>query len=100
MPKTFSPDNDGFDDVLTIQYNMKDAGYVANVTLFDAAGRPVRHLVKNHLLSLKGSWNWDGLDDKKGKLPIGTYIIYTEVFNLQGKKQQFKKALVLARKLN
>jgi Lamin Tail Domain/CHU_C Type IX secretion signal domain len=99
-PKVFSPDNDGFNDIATIQYKIDQPGYVANVTIFDAAGRPIRNLVRNGTLSTSGYWNWDGLDDKGSKLPVGTYIIFTEIFNLQGKKDKFKNAVVLARKLN
>ena len=99
VPKVFSPDNDGRDDITAIQYKLSDPGYVANVTIFDAAGRPIRNLVRNATLGLSGYWNWDGLDDKGNKLPVGTYIIYTEIFNLQGKKDHFKNTVVLARKL-
>jgi hypothetical protein len=98
-PKVFSPDNDGRDDITTVQYKMADPGYAANVTIFDAAGRPVRNLVQNAILGSSGYWNWDGLDDKERKLPVGTYIVYTEIFNLQGKKQKFKNTVVLARSL-
>ena len=99
-PKVFSPDNDGRDDIATIQYEVSEPGYIANITIFDAAGRPIRNLVRNGTLGLKGYWNWDGLDDKGNKLPVGTYIIFTEIFNLQGKKEEFKNTVVLARKLN
>jgi Lamin Tail Domain/CHU_C Type IX secretion signal domain len=99
-PKIFSPDNDGRDDIATIQYQTTEPGYIANITVFDAAGRPVRYFVKNGTLGLKGNWNWDGLDEKGNKLPVGTYIIFTEIFNLQGKKERFKNTIVLARKLN
>lgn len=100
LPKVFSPDNDGFDDIATIHYKITEPGYVANITIFDAAGRPVRNLVRNGTLSTNGYWNWDGLDDKGLKLPVGTYILFTEIFNLQGKKDRFKNTVVLARKLN
>jgi hypothetical protein len=99
-PKVFSPDNDGRDDIAAIQYAVTEPGYIANVTIFDAAGRPVKNLVRNGTLSLSGYWNWDGLDDKGMKLPVGTYIVFTEIFNLQGKKEKFRNAVVLARKLN
>lgn len=98
-PKVFSPDNDGRDDIATIQYKVTEPGFVANITIFDAAGRPVRNLVRNGTLGLTGYWNWDGLDDKGLKLPVGTYIIFTEIFNLQGKKEIFKNVVVLARAL-
>jgi hypothetical protein len=98
-PKVFSPDNDGYEDIATISYQLSESGYVANILIFDVSGRLVRSLVKNGMLGLKGSWNWDGLDEKKQRLPMGSYIIFTELFNLQGKKLQFKKVIVLARKL-
>lgn len=99
-PRVFSPDNDGQDDIATIQYEVTEPGYIANITIFDAAGRPVRNLVRNGTLGLKGYWNWDGLGDKANKLPVGTYIFFTEIFNLQGKKEKSKNTVVLARKLN
>jgi len=99
-PKVFSPDNDGRDDIATIQYKTSEPGYVANLTIYDANGRPVRNLVKNGTLGLQGYWVWDGLDDKRLKLPVGTYILFTEIFNLNGKKETFKNVVVLARKIN
>jgi hypothetical protein len=99
-PKVFSPDQDGRDDIATIQYKVTEPGFVANITIFDSHGRPVRNLVQNGTLGLTGYWNWDGLDDKGRKLPVGSYIIFTEIFNLQGKKERFKNVVVLARRLN
>jgi len=98
-PKVFSPDNDGRDDIATIQYKTTEPGYIANITIYDANGRPVRNLVKNGTLGLQGSWTWDGLDEKRAKLPVGTYILFTEIFNLNGKKEVFKNVVVLARQL-
>ncbi|MBD0350970.1 MAG: gliding motility-associated C-terminal domain-containing protein, partial [Flavisolibacter sp.] len=100
IPKTFSPDGDGVDDAAFIHYQAVEPGFVASVTIYDSNGRPVRSLVHNQTLGLKGSWSWDGLDAKGQKLPIGIYIIYTELFNLQGKREQFKNTVVLARRFN
>ena len=99
-PKIFSPDNDSFEDLASVQYQLTEPGYVANVVVLDVTGKEVRHLVKNATLGLKGSWNWDGLDEKGKKLPVGNYIIYTEIFNLQGKRKSFKNVVVLARRIN
>jgi hypothetical protein len=98
MPQIFSPDNDGIDDFVTISYSFPSAGYVANITVFDASGRPVRYLQKNSLSGINGSYRWDGLDDKNRKLPQGIYIIYTEIFNTEGKKKAFKNTVVLGRR--
>lgn len=99
-PKVFSPDNDGTDDFTAINYNFPSAGYVANITIFDASGRPVRYLQRNALSGIKGYYLWDGLGEKNQKLPQGIYVIYTEIFNTDGKKKQFKNAVVLARRAN
>jgi len=98
IPKIFSPDNDGIDDFVTINYSFPSTGYVANITIFDASGRPVRYLQKNSLSGNNGYYRWDGLNDKNQKLPQGIYIIYTEIFNTEGKKKIFKNTVVLARR--
>ena len=99
-PEIVSPDNDGMDDFATIDYSFPSPGYVANITIFDAAGRIIRYLQRNALCGIKGSFRWDGLGDKNQQLSTGIYIIYTEVFNLDGKKKQFKHTIVLARRNN
>jgi flagellar hook assembly protein FlgD len=99
-PEIFSPDNDGNEDFATINYSFPSPGYIANITIFDATGRPVRYLQKNSLSGIKGYYRWDGLDDKNKKLPQGIYSIYTEIFNKEGKKKQFKNTIVLARRNN
>jgi hypothetical protein len=97
-PEIVSPDNDGLDDFATVDYLFPEAGYVANITIFDANGRAVRYLQRNALFGVKGSFRWDGLGEKFQQLPVGIYIVFTEVFNLGGKKKQFKHVIVLARK--
>ncbi|MBC7887920.1 MAG: lamin tail domain-containing protein [Ferruginibacter sp.] len=97
-PEIISPDNDGQDDFATLDYSFKEPGYVANITIFDASGRPVRYLQRNALCGTKGSFLWDGLGEKKQQLATGVYIVFTEVFNLKGKKKQFKTPVVVARR--
>ena len=97
-PDIVSPDNDGTDDFATINYSFPEPGYVAGITIFDASGRPVRYLQRNALCGVKGYFRWDGLGEKNQKLPVGIYIIYTEVFNLKGKTKKFKNVIVLARR--
>lgn len=99
-PKIFSPDNDGYNDIATISYHLDTTGYMANVMVFDAQGRIIRRLVKNDLAGYSGKWTWDGFGENHERLAIGTYIVYTEFFNLQGKRRTFKNSVVLARRLN
>jgi hypothetical protein len=97
-PKTFSPDNDGFDDFATLHVQVSEPGFVANITIFDAVGRPVKALAKNATLAQTASFRWDGLNDRSIKVPVGTYVIFTEIFNLNGKKRSFKNTVIIAAK--
>jgi hypothetical protein len=97
-PQMFSPDNDGFEDFCLIEFTMNEPGYVANVTIYDAGGRPVRVLQRNTTIAASGSFRWDGLNDKQQRVATGNYIVLFEAFNLQGKKQAFKKGVTVARK--
>lgn len=97
-PEAFSPDNDGNDDFLTINYRFAETGYVMNITVYDAAGRAVKALQRNAICSQQGNFRWDGLNDKLQQLPLGPYVIFTEIFNLQGKVKRFKNQVVLARR--
>jgi hypothetical protein len=99
-PEIFSPDNDGVDDIAVLAFKAEGIGTIANITIFDANGKHVRYLVRNDLMGVDGSWHWDGLGENNKKLSVGTYIIRTELFNLEGKKEEFRHTIVLARKQN
>ena len=97
-PEIVSPDNDGQDDYATVDYKFPEGGYIANITIFDAQGRVIRYLQRNSLCGVSGSFRWDGLGEKNQRLAIGVYIVFTDVFNLSGRRKQFKTAIVLARR--
>jgi hypothetical protein len=97
--EVFSPDNDGLDDQLEISYNVSEAGYVANVIIFNANGLKIRTLVNNELIGTSGFWAWDGLDSNNRKVPIGIYVIYCELFDLDGNVKKAKKVCVVSAKM-
>jgi hypothetical protein len=97
-PEIFSPDNDGHDDVLMVNYHFNRSGFAATVTVFDPGGRPVRWLARNELLGTRGAFIWDGLNEDAYKAETGMYIIFIEVFNLDGQVKTYKKICVLAGK--
>ena len=96
FPETFSPDGDGFDDACFINYRFDEAGYTMNVYIFNVAGQMVRHLVKGELVGQEGSALWNGLDNNGSRVPIGVYVVVTEVFDFEGKTKQFRNAAVVA----
>jgi len=95
-PAIFSPDNNGYQDFVTISYNFQDPGWVATMTIYDSGGRLVRHLSRNQLLGTNGSFVWDGISDEGEKAGVGIYLIYTELFSAKGSTKHFKRTCVLA----
>ncbi|OFX53334.1 MAG: hypothetical protein A2066_15540 [Bacteroidetes bacterium GWB2_41_8] len=98
-PKAFSPNGDGYNDELILSFQFDKPGYIANVQIFDTAGRHVRFLVKNQSLAQEGSWKWDGSSDSGQKQNIGVYIILVEVFDQEGHTKTFKKTCTLTDQL-
>ena len=94
-PDIFSPDGDGYDDACFINYRFDEAGYTMNTYIFNVAGQLIRHLAKGELVGQEGSVLWNGLDNNGNKVPVGVYVVVTEVFNFSGKVKQFKNAVVV-----
>ncbi|HMC98267.1 MAG TPA: lamin tail domain-containing protein, partial [Flavobacteriales bacterium] len=96
----FSPDNDGFQDVLTIGYHFDQPGFVGTLIIFDIAGREARKLMDSQLLGTEGSISWDGILEGGSLGRMGPYIVMLEVFDLDGNTERFKKTVTLAHKLD
>ncbi len=95
----FSPDNDGYNDVLNITYKLDEPGKAANVYIYDSKGRQVRYLIRNEQLAQDGTFSWNGINDANEKSAIGIYIVYVELFNFSGKVNKYKLSCTLAGKL-
>ncbi len=98
--KTFSPDNDGFEDLLQIDYRFKENGNLATINIYTDKGVLVRRLARNITMSTQGRIYWDGLNDAGQLCKVGIYIVRTTVFNINGNSDSFKQTCVLASKLN
>ncbi len=98
-PNPFSPDEDGFEDNLFINYRLDAPDYLLRVRIFDRYGREVRELVNNYQAGFEGSMIWDGLTDDRTKNRVGIYIVLFEAYDsASGKDRTFKETVVLARK--
>ncbi|WP_199120123.1 lamin tail domain-containing protein [Pedobacter sp. ASV28] len=98
--KTFSPDNDGFEDQLNIDYRFKENGNLATINIYTDKGVLVRKLVRNITFSTQGTVTWDGLNDGGQLCKVGLYVVKVDIFNVNGTSDSFKQTCVLASKLN
>lgn len=96
--KTFSPDNDGFEDLLEINYHFPTAGNMANISIYDDHGRLVKRLQRNQSMATRGTVTWDGRSNVYHRLPVGIYIAVIEVYNSTGLLKTYRRSFVLAKK--
>ena len=94
----FSPDNDGYNDVLAIHYNFPQAGTVLSLNVYDCNGQPVRTLLSGETVSNEGMIFWDGLTDDHSMARGGIYILLARSFDLEGNDQVIKRTCFLTRR--
>jgi len=93
FPALISPNNDGLDDLLTIQYQFTETGNLLSAFVFNQNGQLVSTIIDNRLCGIAGSFSWNGFDAKNNRLPAGVYVVLIETFNLSGKTQRLKKLI-------
>jgi len=93
FPALISPNNDGLDDLLTIQYQFAETGNQLSAFVFNQNGQLLSTIIDNRLCGTAGSFSWNGFDAKNNRLPAGVYVVLIETFNLSGKTQRLKKII-------
>lgn len=98
--ETVSPDNDGFEDVLQVNYKMIAPGFIGRFAVYDDRGRKIASVMESELLGVEGFFVWDGITDSGTKAAIGTYVGVFEAFHIDGGHVVARrKAFVLAGRL-
>jgi hypothetical protein len=80
-PMVFSPDNDGFDDLLEIHVSTGEPGWILSLWITDLQGNLLRTLANNHLT---GAWNlytWDGAYETGALVPPGFCVVHATAYH-------------------
>jgi hypothetical protein len=94
-PESFSPNFDGYNDEYRINYELEKPGYIANISIFDAAGRFIMKLANNEILGTNGTIIWNGEDQTGQRQKLGVYVVLVEIFNTSGEVYRYKDGVVL-----
>lgn len=94
-----SPDLDGYQDQLIIQYKIPEPGYLATFKIITAQGVVVKNLANTILLAKEGTLLWDGLNERGEKAKTGIHVLQVEFFHPNGATYLVKKTFVVASKL-
>ena len=92
-----TPDNDGFEDILVIRFNLTGTNNVVSVMVFDETGNFIRKIASNMYAGPESSLTWDGTADDGSLVNTGIYIVLITTFDEAGKTARWKKACTVIR---
>lgn len=92
---TLSPDGDGYQDEISIDYQLDSEELMANVRVHDRSGRLVKTLLNNGLLGSHGSLGWDGRCDDGTIALQGRYLIQITLYGIHGTQQVIRKSVAI-----
>ena len=95
-PPVFSPGGSQDINNLEISYSFSVNSQAASVTIYSKDGVKTRVLKSNILIGSEGTFFWDGADDQGRAVPTGIYVIYFEVFGLDGSVGGYKVPATVA----
>ncbi|MBL7014012.1 MAG: lamin tail domain-containing protein [Candidatus Marinimicrobia bacterium] len=99
-PNPFSPDGDGYDDQLKIEYSFPFENSTLRMEIFDMVGRTIAQPFYNLNVGQNGVLYWDGQRSSGQPARIGIYIIKTTAKDhASGKEWEDLQTVVLAKKL-
>ena len=78
-----------------VHYRLDKPGYRCRAFVYDAMGRRVSIIANNELLGTEGKLLWNGKGSSNRSLVSGIYIVYMEVYNMDGNVKKFRKPVVV-----
>lgn len=98
QPPVFSPDGDGFEDIVRISYKMETSSTYGEIAIYDSRGIFTHQLYMHGMLGLEGSRYWNGFLSSGNPAKPGLYIVILKAFDANGKTRKVIKPLVLTGK--
>jgi hypothetical protein len=88
-PKIFSPNADGVNDILTINYAFPYPNILANIEIYNRDGIRITEIGNTISLGQKGIFIWDGIVHGQ-YVPNGIYILRFSLFDDKGLIKHYK----------
>ena len=94
LPEVFSPDNDGYNDLLKIILSTGGNDWVIGLLITDLQGNRIRVLANNHLAGPTVCYTWDGEGENGSMQPMGFYVIHARGYRPTTGEQWIRRKAV------
>ena len=95
-PSIFTPNGDGYNDVVRLKWISEEPGEWARIQIIDATGRPVYTLNSGANLPNEIDWVWSGQSDGGNLCQAGVYWWWVELMSLEGRVKTYRIPFVLS----
>ena len=69
---------------------------MVSISIVDAAGRKVKTIASHISAGTAVDFKWEGDNDAGAEVRMGPYIVFVEVYNIDGMKNIYRKKVVVA----
>jgi len=94
-PVHFSPDGDGWEDLMVIGVNRIGEEEVYDLVISDLEGRIIRRIIDSAIPGEEDLYTWDGTDENGKIVSPGIYVIHLQVHGPHGRRA-FRKPCALS----
>ncbi len=81
--------------IYSILYYLDQPGYKCRAFVYNLSGHQVAQIANNELVGTQGQLEWDGSGSQGTKLNPGPYILYIELYNINGKVKTYKEVFLV-----
>ncbi len=95
-PGVFSPDNDGYQDLLRISLHPGTTGWVVSLWIADLLGNRVKILANNHLVGPYSEYFWNGTWEAGYQAAEGFYLVRMTGYHQEsGNRKRISRSVAL-----
>ncbi len=97
-PKVFFPEGVADQSFTRISYQLGQPGQMGSIRIYGLNGLEIREICQNAIWGSEGFYLWDGTDATGRKVRPGYYVVWIQVFDLQGNVSETRKTVVVGAK--
>lgn len=94
----FSPDDDGFNDFLALNFLLETGDFIGSVWVYDLEGREIIQLLSNESLGSSTLVQWDGRNADQHLADMGIYILFIQLWDEFGNLKNYKETCALVKR--